>query len=89
MTPKGLFHYDFYQADSYLLKASKPYKPQAVFRTRQTSGFFMSKFCRSFFLTIKKRFEKTQCREGEEYNTRKGNNSGRTCGGFRTSWHPI
>nr|DAJ78992.1 MAG TPA: hypothetical protein [Caudoviricetes sp.]DAU02232.1 MAG TPA: hypothetical protein [Caudoviricetes sp.] len=25
MTPKGLFHYDFYQADSYLLKVSKPY----------------------------------------------------------------
>lgn len=79
---KGLFYY-------YLPIGVETLQAQAVFRTRQTSGFFVSKFCRSFFLTIKKRFEKTQCREGEEYNTRKGNNSGRTCGGFRTSWHPI
>lgn len=39
-------------------QASKPYKPQAVFRTRQTSGFFMSKFYRSIFLAIKNRFGK-------------------------------
>lgn len=63
-------------------------QPQAVFRTRQTSGFFMSKICRSFFQPLKNDLE-TQCREGGEYNTRKGNNPDRTCGGFRTSWHPI
>nr|DAP74793.1 MAG TPA: hypothetical protein [Caudoviricetes sp.]DAR86789.1 MAG TPA: hypothetical protein [Caudoviricetes sp.] len=43
MTPKGLFHYDFYQADSYLLKVSKPYIPQRLVRSRQHSGFFMRK----------------------------------------------